>query len=106
MTTRSDENLKLRRLLCDDLYYLILQDKDIAEELIDEYVYHLDDNRIAELQDLCNTELGAESNIEFSEIAPESSYASAENNDPIVINLPEGNNLNKYEPLEHTSEGC
>ena len=106
MTTRSDENLKLRRLLCDDLYYLILQDKDIAEELIDEYVYHLDDNRIAELQDLCNTELGAESNIEFSEIAPESSYASAENNDPININLPEGNNLNKYEPLEHTSEGC
>ena len=94
MTIRSDENLKQRRLLCDDLYYLMFQNKDIAEECIDEYVYHLDDNRIAELQDLCNTELGAESNKNISEIAPEPSYASAENKD------------SKYEPLEHTSEGC
>ena len=60
MTTRSDENLKLRRLLCDDLYYLILQDKDIAEEILDEYVYMLDDTRLSELQELVITELGEE----------------------------------------------
>ena len=32
---RTPEQLKQRRLLCDDLYDLIKQDKDIAEELID-----------------------------------------------------------------------
>ena len=44
--------------LCEGLYQLILQDKEIAEELIDEYVYLLDDNRVDELADLCNDELG------------------------------------------------
>ena len=53
-----DEKLKQRRLLCDDLYWLIQQDKDIAEELIDEYVYLLDDNRVQELQKLVDDELG------------------------------------------------
>tara|TARA_Y100000590_G_scaffold287883_1_gene324133 strand:+ start:977 stop:1111 length:135 start_codon:yes stop_codon:yes gene_type:complete len=33
---RTPDQLKQRRLLCDDLYWLIQQDKDIAEELIDE----------------------------------------------------------------------
>ncbi len=50
--------LQRRRLLCDDLYYLIKQDKDIAEELIDEYVYLLDDKRVEELQELVVNELG------------------------------------------------
>ena len=51
-------DLNKRRELCEGLYHLILQDKDIAEELIDEYVYLLDDNRVDELADLCNDELG------------------------------------------------
>ena len=55
---RTPDQLKQRRLLCDDLYYLIKQDKDIAEELIDEYVYLLDDKRVEELQQLVVNELG------------------------------------------------
>ena len=51
------EQLKQRRQLCDDLYWLIQQDKDIAEEILDEYVYHLSDNRVDELITLCNNEL-------------------------------------------------
>tara|TARA_Y100001960_G_scaffold187576_1_gene196678 strand:- start:724 stop:912 length:189 start_codon:yes stop_codon:yes gene_type:complete len=57
---RTPDQLKQRRLLCDDLYYLIQQDKDIAEELIDEYVYLLNDTRVDELITLCNDELGEE----------------------------------------------
>ena len=55
---RTPDQLNQRRLLCDDLYYLIKQDKDIAEELIDEYVYLLDDTRVKELIKLCDEELG------------------------------------------------
>tara|TARA_Y100000593_G_scaffold37283_1_gene72348 strand:- start:50 stop:238 length:189 start_codon:yes stop_codon:yes gene_type:complete len=55
---RTPDQLKERRLLCDDLYDLIKQDKDIAEELIDEYVYLLDDKRVEELQQLVVNELG------------------------------------------------
>ena len=55
---RTPDQLKQRRLLCDDLYYLMKQDKDIAEELIDEYVYLLDDKRVEELQELVVDELG------------------------------------------------
>ena len=55
---RTPDQLKERRLLCDDLYDLIKQDKDIAEELIDEYVYFLDDKRVEELQQLVVDELG------------------------------------------------
>ena len=51
-------DLNKRRELCESLYDLIMQDKEIAEELIDEYVYLLDDNRVDELADLCNDELG------------------------------------------------
>jgi len=50
-------DLNKRRELCEGLYQLILQDKEIAEELIDEYVYLLDDNRVDELADLCKNEL-------------------------------------------------
>jgi len=50
-------DLNKRRELCESLYHLILQDKEIAEELIDEYVYLLDDNRVDELTELCNNEL-------------------------------------------------
>ena len=53
-----DQKIKEAQQLCDDLYYLIKQDKDIAEELIDEYVYLLSDDRIKELQKLVEDELG------------------------------------------------
>ena len=56
--SRANEKLKQARQLCDDLYYLIQQDKDIAEEILDEYVYMLDDTRLSELQELVITELG------------------------------------------------
>jgi len=58
LTKRPMTDLQQRRLLCDDLYYLIKQDKDIAEELIDEYVYLLSDDRVKELQKLVDDELG------------------------------------------------
>ncbi len=58
LTSRPMTDLKQRRLLCDDLYWLIQQDKDIAEELIDEYVYLLSDDRVKELQKLVDDELG------------------------------------------------
>ena len=51
-------DLNKRRELCESINQLIRQDKEIAEELIDEYVYLLDDNRVDELADLCNDELG------------------------------------------------
>ena len=50
-------DLNKRRELCESLYHLIKQDKEIAEELIDEYVYLLDDNRVDELTDLCVNQL-------------------------------------------------
>ena len=52
----ADTKLKQRRQLCDDLYWLIQQDKDIAEEIIDEYVYMIDDTRAQELMKLCKDE--------------------------------------------------
>ena len=57
LTKRPMTDLQQRRLLCDDLYWLIQQDKDIAEELIDEYVYLLNDKRVDELTALCNNEI-------------------------------------------------
>tara|TARA_Y100001963_G_scaffold132639_1_gene191380 strand:- start:508 stop:705 length:198 start_codon:yes stop_codon:yes gene_type:complete len=54
---RSDENLKERRQLCEDLDYLIREDAAIREELIDEYVYLLNDKRFTELQEYVNKEL-------------------------------------------------
>ena len=54
---RTPEQLQQRRQLCNDLYDLIREDKDIAEELIDEYVYLLSDDRVTELRQVCNSEL-------------------------------------------------
>ena len=55
---RTPEQHKQRYQLCTDLYDLILQDKDIAEELIDEYVYLLSDERVSELMALSDNILG------------------------------------------------
>ena len=57
---RSDENLKPRRQLCEDLDYLIREDKAIREEIIDEYVYLLNDKRLVELQEYVKQELYAD----------------------------------------------
>ena len=57
---RSDENLKQRRQLCDDLDYLIREDKAIREEIIDEYVYLLNDKRFEEMQEFIKKELEAD----------------------------------------------
>ena len=53
-----DQKIKEAQQLCEALYWIIQQDKDIAEELIDEYVYLINDDRIKELQKLVNDELG------------------------------------------------
>ena len=55
--TRSEEEIKLRQQLCKDLEYLIKEDKDIREEIIDEYVYLLSDKRFEDMQEYVNKEL-------------------------------------------------
>ena len=55
--TRSEEEIKLRQQLCKDLEYVIKEDKDIREEIIDEYVYLLDDKRFEDMQEYVNKEL-------------------------------------------------
>ena len=51
MLTAMDTNLKQRQQMCVDLEYLMTQDKDIREEIIDEYVYLLSDKRFEEMQE-------------------------------------------------------
>ena len=51
---------KFLRKLCDDLDYLIREDKAIREEIIDEYVYLLNDKRLVELQEYVKQELYAD----------------------------------------------
>ena len=46
-----------RQQLCKDLEYLCSQDDTILEEIIDEYVYLLNDKRVDELTALCNNEI-------------------------------------------------
>ena len=58
--TITDPNLKARRQMCDDLEYLITEDKDIREEILDEYVYLLNDKRFEEMQDYIKKELEAD----------------------------------------------
>ena len=57
VSKRSDENLKKRRQLCEDLDYLIREDSSNREEKIDEFVYLLSDKRLVELQEYVNKEL-------------------------------------------------
>ena len=58
MTSSNDEKLKEAQQLVEDLVYLVRKDNDIAEYIIDEYVYLLDDTRVDELTDLCTNQLG------------------------------------------------
>ena len=51
-------NVQTRSQLVEDLYYVCRANGEILEELLDEYVYLLDDNRVQELQKLVDDELG------------------------------------------------
>ena len=53
-------DLKERQQMCVDLEYLISEDKDIREEIIDEYVYLLSDKRFEEMQEYIKKELEAD----------------------------------------------
>ena len=54
------EEQKEAQQLCKDLEYLCSQDDTILEEIIDEYVYLLNDKRIGEMQDFVKKELEAD----------------------------------------------
>ena len=58
--TISAQDLKQRRQMCVDLEYLMTQDISIREEIIDEYVYLLSDNRFKEMQEYVKKELEAD----------------------------------------------
>ena len=51
------EEQKEAQQLCKDLEYLCSQDDTILEDIIDEYVYLLNDKRIGEMQDFVKKEL-------------------------------------------------
>ena len=57
---RTEEDIKQRRQLCKDLDYLVKEDQDIRDEIIDEYVSMLDEKRFEELQEYVNKELEAD----------------------------------------------
>jgi hypothetical protein len=50
-------DLKERQQMCVDLEYLMTQDMSIREEIIDEYVYLLNDKRFEEMQEYIKKEL-------------------------------------------------
>ncbi len=54
------EEQKEAQQLCKDLEYLCSQDDTILEEIIDEYVYLLNDKRIEELMHFVKKELEAD----------------------------------------------
>tara|TARA_Y100000590_G_scaffold34778_1_gene37888 strand:+ start:180 stop:359 length:180 start_codon:yes stop_codon:yes gene_type:complete len=57
---RDSIDLQKRQQLCKDLEYLISEDKDIREEIIDEYVYLLNDKRLEEMMEYVRKELEAD----------------------------------------------
>ena len=59
-TQTTEQELKERRQLCEDLEYLCMEDSTILEELVDEYVYLLSDHRREELQEFVTKELEAD----------------------------------------------
>ena len=55
---RSEESRIARRTLADELYWAIKQDKDLCEEILDEYTYNLTDQRVDELTQIIETNFG------------------------------------------------
>ena len=53
-------DLKQRQQMCVDLEYLMTLDMSIREEIIDEYVYLLNDKRFEEMQEYIKKELEAD----------------------------------------------
>ena len=64
--TITDPDLKARRQMCVDLEYLMTQDMSIREEIIDEYVYLLNDKRFEEMQEYVKKELEADYQMKFT----------------------------------------
>ena len=58
--TITAQDLKQRQQMCVDLEYLMTQDMSIREEIIDEYVYLLNDKRFEEMQEYIKKELEAD----------------------------------------------
>ena len=56
-TQTTEQELKERQQMCVDLEYLMTQDMSIREEIIDEYVYLLNDKRFEEMQEYIKKEL-------------------------------------------------
>ena len=52
--------LERRRLLCDDLEYCVLHDKELLSIVIDEFVYRLNDNEVKDFEAEVNKILGAD----------------------------------------------
>ena len=50
--------LERRRLLCDDLEYCIVHDKELLSIVIDEFVYRLNDNEVKDFEAEVNKILG------------------------------------------------
>ena len=59
-------DLKERQQMCVDLEYLMTQDMSIREEIIDEYVYLLNDKRFEEMQEYVKKELEADYQMKFT----------------------------------------
>ena len=55
---RSEESRIARLRLSEDLYFAIKQDKDLCEEILDEYTYFLTDQRVDELIQIIETNFG------------------------------------------------
>ncbi len=58
LKSRPMTDLQLRRRLCDDLEYCVMEDKDLLATIIDDYVYRLNDKEVKDYEDICNGMLG------------------------------------------------
>ena len=58
LTQRSMTMLERRRLLCDDLEYCVVHDKELLSIVIDEFVYRLNDNEVKDFEAEVNKILG------------------------------------------------
>mgnify|MGYP003309384121 CR=1 FL=1 len=58
METKPMTDLQKRRLLCDDLEYCVMEDKELLSIVIDEFVYRLNDNEVKDFEAEVNRILG------------------------------------------------
>ena len=62
---RSEESRLARVKLADELYWAIKQDKDLCEEILDEYTYNLTDQRVDELIHILEENYGLDDEPQF-----------------------------------------